>query len=75
MQEVEIETDVPLPEPIVFARYAFDKMKVGGSMFFAELPQVESAQTSARDWAKRNNPTFRVTRRKVEGGYRLWRIK
>ena len=75
MEEVAIETGVPMPEPIIRVRYAFEKMAVGTSMFFAELQQIESAQTAARDWAKRNNPEFKVTRRKVEGGYRLWRIK
>lgn len=75
MEQVAIDTGIPVPEPIIRVRYAFEKMGIGESMFFAELQQVESAQTAARDWAKRNNPEFKVTRRKVEGGYRLWRIK
>lgn len=49
-------------------------MEVGDSFFFEELPEVESAQNAGKGYANRHNPEFRMTRRKVEGGYRLWRI-
>lgn len=73
----EIEEGVPMPcsAQTGFKRYHFERMKVGDSMFFEDLRQVGSAQTSAYDWAMRHNKDFKVSRRKVEGGYRLWRIK
>jgi hypothetical protein len=41
MEQVVIDTGIPVPEPIIRVRYAFEKMGVGESMFFAELQQVE----------------------------------
>lgn len=55
-------------------RYPFAKMAVGDSFFFEELTEVESAQNAGYSYAKRHDPAFKMTRRKVEGGYRLWRI-
>ncbi len=72
--EITIETGVQMPKPTRLKRYNFDSMQVGDSMFFEVLSEVESAQSAAYGWATRHNPQFRTTRRKVEGGYRLWRI-
>lgn len=56
-------------------RYHFEKMDVGDSMFFGTFNDVVAAQTSAIAWAARHNKDFKVSRRAVDGGYRLWRIK
>ena len=71
----EIESGVPIPDAKGAKRYHFEDMQVGDSMLFEERKKAESAQASAYDWALRHNPDFKVSRRKVEGGYRLWRIK
>lgn len=73
----KIESGVPMPECAAASskRYHFESMQVGDSMFFETRRKVDSAQSSAYDWALRHNPEFKVSRRKVEGGYRLWRIK
>lgn len=70
-----IEEGVPIPLGKGAKRYHFEGMQVGDSFFFGTLREVSSAQASAYDWAQRNNPEFKVSRRTVEGGYRLWRIK
>lgn len=71
---VQIESGIPLRPQGSNKRYKFEDMEIGDSFFFEELPEVESAQSSAKGYAKRHNPEFKMTRRKVEGGYRLWRI-
>ena len=71
----EIESGVPIPDGSGVKRYRFEDMEVGDSMFFTEQRLIESAQTCAYDWALRHNESFKVSRRKVEGGWRLWRIK
>lgn len=43
-------------------------------MFFENLREVESAQNAAYSYAKLRDNGFRTTRRKLEDGYRLWRI-
>lgn len=71
---LKIESGVPLEKSRTSKKYPFAQMAVGDSFFFDELPDVESAQSAGKGYAKRHNPDFRMTRRKVEGGYRLWRI-
>lgn len=68
---MDIEKDVPLKPK---KRYRFSEMQVGDSMFFETLAEVESASSAAYSFAKTHGNGFRVTRRKVEGGYRLWRV-
>lgn len=71
----DIDKGVPIPAAGNRRVYRFSSMAVGDSLFFDTLEKMESAASSARGYAKRNNPDFKVTSRKVEGGYRLWRIK
>ena len=68
------QIDQGIPLAIQKKRYPFARMVVGDSFFFEELTEVESAQNAGYSYAKRHNPAFKMTRRKVEGGYRLWRI-
>lgn len=70
----QIDRGVPLSKARTKKKYPFAQMQVGDSFFFEELTEVESAQASGKGYSKRHNPEFRMTRRKVEGGYRLWRI-
>lgn len=73
-EEITIEAGVPLVGQVRKKRYNFDRMAVGDSMFFETLPEVESAQSASKGFAIRHQNGFLTTRRKVEGGYRLWRI-
>ncbi len=74
MADVSIESGIPMSALPESKKYNFDQMSVGDSMFFETLPEVESAQSASKGYAKRNNKSFKMSRRKVEGGYRLWRI-
>lgn len=71
----DIDKGVPIPAAGNRRRYKFGSMAIGDSLFFETLEKMESAASSARGYAKRNNPDFKLTCRKMEGGYRLWRIK
>lgn len=68
---MHIEENVPLPP---MKRYRFSEMVVGDSMFFETLSEVESAASAAYSYERTHKIGFKVTRRKVEGGYRLWRV-
>jgi hypothetical protein len=79
-QGVKIEKGVPLPpnynqpgkgRP---AKYPFRKMEVGDSFFLAGDKRVCGSVSSSCHHLTMRHPEFRFTVRKVEGGYRVWRI-
>lgn len=70
---MDIEQGVPLP-PMKQGRYNFDSWKVGDSILCLTLESADSAQTAAKAWTVRRDNGAKFTRRKVEGGYRLWRV-
>ena len=71
MTEIEIEDDVPLPDPATTRRYPFNKMKVGQSFYggqeklFRPLPPI--TRCAPQD--------VRFTARREGDHYRVWRIK
>ena len=69
---MQVEKEVPIP---LVNRYAFEKMAVGDSLFFDELSQVERCASAAYSYAKTHDNGFRMSRRKVDDGYRIWRVK
>lgn len=74
MAEVSIDSDVPMSRSPVNKKYNFESMRVGDSMFFEQVSEVESAQSASKGYASRHDKNFKTSRRKVQGGYRLWRI-
>lgn len=70
---MEIEKNESLPEAKA-QRYPFEQMEVGDSVLVADLPKAESIQNAAYAWGKKNGTGFKMTRRKVDNGYRVWRI-
>lgn len=68
---MKIEKEIKIPR---VKRFPFDKMEVGDSLFFDELTEVESAQNAGYQYGKTHKNGFKMTRRKVDNGYRLWRI-
>ena len=71
----KIEKNVPLPEREWRAsKYGFDKMEVGDSIFIP-TEQVVPAIHSAPGYYAIRHPGTKFTTRRVEGGYRIWRIK
>lgn len=74
-----IEKGVPLPihwgrgAP---AKYPFNSMEVGDSFFVAGGTRERNALRTAASWAgKRATPRKRYAIRKVDGGYRCWRVE
>lgn len=75
---MQIEKGIPIPREMLNKNsgiYRFEEWQVGDSAFFDSLAKIDSAQTSAKSWSKRNGGNAQFSRRKVDGGYRLWRIK
>jgi hypothetical protein len=49
-------------------------MDVGDSILFKEERQANSARIAAVRFAERHHPEWTYTLRKVEDGWRLWRV-
>lgn len=71
-ETVPIEQSIPVPKKR--NRYDFPSMKVGDSMFFADETEAKSAYISARHYAKKHDPQFKLCRKKIYGGFRVWRV-
>lgn len=69
--KMELEKSLPIPKVV---HYPFAKMDVGDSLFFETMREVENAQSAAYSYAKTHGNGFKVTRRKMDNGYRIWRI-
>ena len=65
----KIEHNVPQPGP----KYPFAKMKPGDSFFFAGKENRTKISNAAINYGKHHGMKFMV--RKIERGYRCWRIK
>lgn len=75
---LDIEKNVPVPPGAGrVGRYPWAEMEVGDS-FFVQAIHGKRAQstigTAGLSWAARNHPDRKFTVRKVDGGYRCWRI-
>lgn len=63
----------------VFARFPFDKMKIGDSFFVPKEDQNPegvgaSIYSAANSYNRFHGTKIRVSTRKQEGGVRVWRI-
>ena len=71
----EIEKDVPIPErQLKSSKYGLEKMEPGDSIFIPSETRLSGIHSLADYYALRHPPK-KFTTRKVEGGYRIWRIK
>jgi hypothetical protein len=75
--DFKIESGVPLPEPVSGrASYPFGSMNVGDSFFVAaahdDLLARDRLASAASYFGIRNKMKF--ARRKVDGGFRVWRL-
>lgn len=61
--------------PPARVRYAFNDMTVGDSLYLSDPRKAESARISAIQFARRNQLEWRFSMRKMDGGWRLFRIK
>jgi hypothetical protein len=70
MFEIEHDIDVPASR----TRYPFSDMLPGDSIFFASSQKAVSARVAAVRYAQKHNPDWVFTLRKINGGWRLWRV-
>jgi hypothetical protein len=56
-------------------RYAFSEMAVGDSVFIEDHRKAESARISAIQYCKRHQLGWRFSIRKMDRGWRLFRIE
>lgn len=54
-------------------KYDFSAMQIGQGMFCPSLQSAKSVIASASYYRKKN-PGFRLSRRRVHGGYKVWRV-
>jgi len=69
----KIEPNVEYPDSRT--RYPFIDMEVGDSILFKEKPVADNARVSAIRFVQTYRPDWKFSLRKVENGWRLWRIK
>ena len=67
MSEFKIDKDIPIPDGKRNSIYPWNKMNIGDS-FFIKTKSISMGATN-----KRYSPKRFITR-KVEDGYRVWRI-
>jgi len=74
--EFKIEKGIAIPERKGgTVKYPFEQMEVGDSFFVPESAEVRRSNfsNSASSYGKRTGKKFTV--RKVEGGWRCWRVE
>ena len=72
--EIKIEKGIPIPAGQQGAprKYPFDEMEIGDSFLVAE-EKIRSVRALASLAKKKNG--MKVATRKVDGGFRVWRIE
>jgi hypothetical protein len=55
-------------------RYVFDGMDVGDSLFFDDFKLAENARVAAIQFSKRRNPDWKFGIRKMNNGWRIFRM-
>ena len=56
-------------------RYIFCDMEVGDSLFFSDPKVGESARVAASQFVRRKSPNWRFSLRKMNDGWRLFRVQ
>jgi hypothetical protein len=69
---VRIEQGVTVPTNR--SKYPFGDMEPGDSILFGMAKQAQSCRVAALRFTRMHQPTWVFTLRKVDGGWRLWRI-
>lgn len=73
----KIEKDVPLVEWKRGPKYTypFGDMQVGDSFFVRAEPRFRGLHNSALNFVRKHEPDKKFSVRRVEGGFRCWRVK
>jgi len=67
-----IERNVPAPDWQRREKYPFPNMAVGDSFLLTKAALVKNARSAAWMYSRRHGGRFSC--RKVEGGWRIWRV-
>lgn len=70
---MQIDRNIAVPENR--ARYPFADMEEGDSILFESQRRALSARVAAVRFCQRYHPQWTFSVRKVQNGWRLWRIK
>lgn len=71
---LQIEEGVPLPTR-GRTKYPFKDMLQGDSILFTNSKQAHSARVSALRFVRAHEPEWAFLLRRVQEGWRLWRIR
>lgn len=69
-----MQIDSGVAMPIGRTKYPFREMDVGDSILFKDHNKANSARVSALRFVRMHEPAWEFRVRKVEGGWRLWRV-
>ena len=70
---MKIEEGIPVPKKVRAAKYPFNQMEVGQSVFFANVTTDSKPYRAAKAFELRRGWKFAI--RRQEGGIRIWRIE
>ena len=68
----QIDSDIAMP--MGRTKYPFSDMLPGDSILFVNARQANSARVSALRFVRSHAPDWHFQLRRVENGWRLWRI-
>lgn len=68
----QIDVDIEMPRGR--SKYPFDDMRVGDSILFVEVKQANSGRVSAMRFVRAHAREWAFQMRRVDNGWRLWRI-
>jgi hypothetical protein len=69
---LQIDSTVPMPASQHRVKYPFNDMTVGDSFLIREPSMVKNVRSAAWMYSKRHG--WRFSCRKVDGGWRVWRV-
>lgn len=72
---MQCDSSVPIPKTRNRWIPLFEKLEVGDSFVIEDFEEVERVCNAAYAYGKSHGNGFRLTRRKIEEGYRIWRVK
>lgn len=68
----KIDTGMTVPDSRT--KYPFREMEPNDSILFKDKKNADSARVAALRYAKSQQPAWSFTLRRVEDGWRLWRV-
>jgi hypothetical protein len=69
---LQIERGVTFP--LTRSKYPFADMEPGDSILFQDKARANSARISSLRFVRLHQPAWKFAMRKVEGGWRMWRV-